>query len=753
MTRATRTSWWLRTDAGLHIGVVALTAVLAFVALEGWLADWRIPFTYWGDALAVSAHFKTALETGWYESQPLLGAPWGQTYHDFPTSDNGNFLAAAILGALTGSWALAMNLYYFIGFPLAALTMSWLLRVVGASRWMTLAIAPLFALLSYHFMRGESHLWLASYFAVPLSLVLVVRAIRGEALWGWGSGRGWRRIFGRGLQTAAIVILTGTMQSYYALFFLIFIAVAGIVALIRDGAWRRFWGAAVAGVSTLAVMLLNMLPDTIYALIAGPNPTGFERGHAEAEIWALKLSQLILPWPGHRIGPLAQLRQLYDASYPIPSEQPALGIVGSIGFLCLIGIVLYVAIAGRTTPRRAAISPRFSMLTALGGLSLVALLFAMVGGFSTPISFLTTSIRGWNRMVVFIAAFALAATALLLDAWLARIARRSAARGGRSGLVSRVWAAAIAVVVLVVGYIDQTPAGLGAAYAQVAERFRGDESFFREVQAALTPGDWVLQLPYQTFPEDQSATGVFGSDVVIPYLHATGIGWSGGGIKGRPTSDWPGALEQQPVELIPSLAVLAGASGVLVDTTVVTPSTEAIPAELRAQVGDPLTSADGRYKFWSLAGWEPRYVFDDATREAILDPVILNPRGSFQLGWNPDGSPRATAKRPELALELINARGVDAPVTLQLDFELGSSLVGTDLRLTLPDGDEVAVPADGDVAWGEWELVVPPGTSTVTITTASSDGRSIPELALSGFRVLEQVDATPVVDFHGASLG
>jgi len=751
MNRAMR--WSLRTDAGLYLAVVALTTALAFVALEAWTADWQVPFTYWGDSLAVAAHFKTALETGWYESQPLLGAPWGQIYHDFPTSDNGNFLAATILGWLTGSWALAMNLYFFIGFPLAALAMAWFLRVVGASRWMTLAIAPLFALLSYHFMRGESHLWLASYFVVPLSLVLVIRVVRGEALWGWGTRRGWRRIFGRGLQTAAIVALTGTMQSYYALFFLIFIAVAGIVALVRDGAWRRFWGAALAGMTTLGVMLLNMLPDTIYSLLTGANPTGFERGHAEAEIWALKLSQLILPWPGHRIGPLAQLRQLYDASYPIPSEQPALGLIGAIGFLCLIGIVLYAAIAGRATSRRGVATPRLAMLTALGGFSLVALLFAMVGGFSTPISFLTTSIRGWNRMVVFIAAFALAGAALLLDAWLARIARRSAERGGRPGLVSRVWAAVIAALVLIVGFVDQTPAGLGAGYAATAEQFRSDESFFRAVQSRLAPGDWVLQLPHQSFPEDQSATGVFGSDVVIPYLHTTEIGWSGGGIKGRPQSDWPAVLEQYPVEWIPSLAATAGASGVLIDTTVITPSTAEIPRALRAQVGDPLVSGDGRYEFWSLADYEPAYVFDDTARAAILDPVTINPRATFQLGWSGAGSPRATAKRPNLSIDLINARDVAVPVMLTLDFELGASLRGTEVTIALTDGTTATASGADEVVWGTWEIVVPPGTSTLAITTATSDGVTVPEVALSRFIALAPLAPTPVVDFHEASLG
>ena len=46
------------------------------------------PFVYSNDATAVLAHFQTVLNTGWYEFKPQLGAPVGQTYHDFPQADN-----------------------------------------------------------------------------------------------------------------------------------------------------------------------------------------------------------------------------------------------------------------------------------------------------------------------------------------------------------------------------------------------------------------------------------------------------------------------------------------------------------------------------------------------------------------------------------------------------------------------------------------------------------------------------------------
>ncbi|MBO9577363.1 MAG: hypothetical protein J7480_01160 [Microbacteriaceae bacterium] len=710
--------WWRRTDWGLHIAVTALSLLLAVLALELWRADLFIPFNYTGDALAVAAHFKTTFETGWYESQPLLGAPFGQVYHDFPTSDNANFLFASILGHLLGSWTLAMNVYFLIGFPLAGLAASWFIRVAGASKATTLATAPLFAVLSYHFMRGEPHMFLAAYFVIPLSLVLVLRAARGERLWGWreGSTHPVGRWFGRGVQTVVIAGLTGFTQAYYAVFALILLAVAGVVAVIRHRDWPRFWGAVAAGGIILAVVAVNMLPDTLYVLLHGPNPVGFQRGHADAEIYALKFAQLVLPWSGHRIGFLASIRQQYDSHYPLLSEQPSLGAVAAGGFVILLAIVVYRAIAGF---RREAVTPRMATLSALGGLVLVAFLFATVGGMSTIISFVTASIRGWNRMSVIIALLCLAAVALLLDAWLERIAARARARAKRPGRVRAVWAGAFAVLVLLVGYVDQTPAGFGASYAPAIAQWRADAAYFQAIEELLEPGDWVVQLPYNAFPESQGPTGVLGSEVVIPYLHTTRVGWTGGGIKGRPSADWTSVLQAYPSTDVPAIAAAAGASGILLDRRAVPAAQQDLEPGLTTALGAPFASEDGRYAFWSLAdtaadlGSTHPALAAEGMAEAILSPVTLDASKAFNVGWDATG--RAVGIAPGgdvLGFDLINARGV--PVAIDLAIELGG--VDGEVTVTLDDGTVLLAEAGASgSASGRWTVTVPAGVHHASI--------------------------------------
>ena len=237
--------WAATSDLKIYAAATALTGLLTALALELWKTDLRVPLTYRGDSLPVSAHFKTVFEEGWYEYQPRLGAPFGQTYNDFPTADNFHLIVAKVLRIFTSDWALALNLYFLLGFLFIALAAVWFLRLCRVSPWLTVALAAVYAIAPYHFLRGESHLFLASYYCVPFALGLLVIVIRGERLWGLNPNRAGvpRVILSPTVRTLLIVGLLGTSSSYYSVFFLCLLATAGIFTLIRDRNWQKFWGA------------------------------------------------------------------------------------------------------------------------------------------------------------------------------------------------------------------------------------------------------------------------------------------------------------------------------------------------------------------------------------------------------------------------------------------------------------------------------------------------------------------------------
>jgi len=586
---------WGRGDWGLYAAVAAVSTLLALLALQVWQADWGIPWSITGDAIPVAAHFKTALETGWYEHQPLLGAPFGQTYHDFPTAETTNFLMAVILGQLFGNWAVAMNVYFVLGFPLAALAAAWFIRVAGASRLLTLPTAVLYAILPFHFVQGEAHLFVSAYYVVPLGLVLALRAARGESLWRWRrrSTHPVGRWFGRGMQTVAIAIIVGSTDTYFAVFVLIMLATGGIVSALRDQSWPRSEGHLLAAALIIAVMGLNMLDDVIHVWQQGSNPEGFVRAPEHAEYFAFKLIQLLLPWSGHQIPALAELRANYDDAYPLVSEQPALGLIPALGFVFLIGFLVYRAATVRR--RGLARGRRGRTLTLLAILVFVAFLFGVVGGLGSVVSLVTDVLRSWNRIIVVIALLSLAAVALVLDAAFERWARRSQPARIDRGLAAGVTVAAL----LIVGVVDQTPGS--NPYARQNAEYLAYDAYFGSIEASLAAGDWVVQLPYQPFPESHMPTGSDANDVLIPYLHTESIAWTGGGIKGRPQSDWTGELQLLDAGRIPAVAAAAGASGLLLDREATTEGwLDEWPDAFTASLGEPRESDDGRYLYWSL---------------------------------------------------------------------------------------------------------------------------------------------------------
>ncbi|NUU16775.1 hypothetical protein HP550_05870 [Cellulomonas humilata] len=581
--------------------VYATAAMLALVsaawALRLTRVDWHVPFSYSGDAVAIAAHVKTTLTTGWYEHQPLLGWPAGQIYHDYPLSEDLHLLLIKLLGAVLGDWAVTLNVYFVLGFPLAALTAAYFLRRIGVGRAMTVVGATLFALAPYHFSRGETHLFLASYWVLPPALLVVVRVWRGEPLWSGGTGAGLRlgrwRLDTRALSTGLALVLVATGSTYYAVFTLCLLGIGALVAMFYHRDDRRFLGAAAAGAVLVATLALLMVPDLLYARAHGANQGALFRNQAGSEVYALKLAALLLPVPGHAIRLLADVRTTYDDDFPLPGEFPSLGLVAAAGLLALLVIVVVQVARPASHPSHPGV--RLSMLVSLGGLALVALLLSTVGGVSSLISFLTPNVRGWNRMSIVLALLSLAAVGLLLD----HAAGRLRARTSRA--VAMVTLVAGGTVLIVLGTLDQASPLYRPDHQSVQATFRADADWVGQVEETFGDDAAVFQLPFMSYPESPAVNGVADTDQLRPFLHSDTLRWSGGGIKGRPESAWPSVVAGMPVADAQAAMLDAGFSAVVLDTQALGDDDGGVERAWRALVGAPVVEgADGRYLVFDL---------------------------------------------------------------------------------------------------------------------------------------------------------
>ncbi len=186
MSRRTELLWVLATALA--------AAVVAIVDLKLWRMDPHVPiFDPRGDASYYMATIKDVVEHGWFWHNPDLGAPFGQANYDFPApfGDLVHYLIVLPLGLVLGDHVLVFNAFFLLCFPLIAVVAYAVMRDLGADRPAALVCGVLFAFLPYHALRNQSHLFLTSYYAIPLAVWLAVTLAEGRrcSLAAPGAGR------------------------------------------------------------------------------------------------------------------------------------------------------------------------------------------------------------------------------------------------------------------------------------------------------------------------------------------------------------------------------------------------------------------------------------------------------------------------------------------------------------------------------------------------------------------------------------
>jgi hypothetical protein len=562
-----------RAEALVAGAAMLLALVGAALVLELWRADLDAPFDYTGDTILNLTLIKGVLENAWYFENPDLGAPNSQELYDYPviSMETLNLLLFRIFGLGTSDPAIVLNMFFLLTFPLTALTAFLVLRRLAVSRGIALVVALLYTFLPYHFQRGETHVFLAAYYAVPLGAYLAIAVFRGDPLFGR-----WRPM----LVTAAMcaVVATASGSGYYAVFTIVLVVVAALLRFVA----RREREALVAGgavaAAIAAVALLQLAPTIVYRAVNGGNDEVAQRFWFESENYSLRITNLLLPVDDHRIDALARRKAEYVERIPQNEGRAAtLGIVGSVGFLWLVGVALAAcAGAGRRFD--------FGVHLGLATLTLTAVLIATTGGFSTFGAVVWPQIRAWNRLSVFIAFFALTAVALLLG----RLERR---------LQSPVLAVVL-VGLLALGGYDQTSKSFIPPYDAVKATWNSDAGFFSTLAAELPSDAMVVQVPYEPFPEPApTPIGIY--EPAKPYLHTDGLRWSWGAMRGRP-DDWAATIAGRPAAEVVAAARGEGFDGILLDRAALGAAAAATEADFHAAVGTPARPSNDRYAFFRL---------------------------------------------------------------------------------------------------------------------------------------------------------
>jgi phosphoglycerol transferase len=725
-------------------GEYGLCALLSAV-LVVWLfdlphRDLGVPFDESGDALDSLRYSKTILDHGWVLDNPDLGAPHGASLHDYLRSTNLLFLSLKVLGLVWHDPFRLTNLFFLLAFPLTALVSLAVLRHFRLAYWPALTAGLLYAFLPYHSLRNLAHLYLATYYVLPLVVMVVLWVFLDEPLFG-RPGRQAAGRFGctaRGLAAVLVAVAVACTDVYYGFFTCFFLLTAGLAAGWRKGGWLPSAPALLLlGVVTLTTVL-NFLPQFAYRHEHGANFEAGLRASSDAEHYALRLSQMLVPTTGHRVPLLRVAKYRFNAKLTqvTESDLAALGALGSVGLLYLLGLLL---VRPRDTGDGSA-DRRQAVLHALSVLSVAAILVGGMGGLSLLIASAFPYIRCYNRLSVFVGFFAVFALAHLLERLTRRLPPRLAWQGA---------GAALCLGLAALGAWEQTPASMASVPPERTSAFHSDRDFVYRLERRVQGGALVFQLPYATYPEGRHY------DHLRLYLHSHSTRWSFGAMRGRYADLWQRHVSGQGVEDMAATLCWAGFAGVCWDRWRGTREERVAEARWQALLGEPvLVSEDKRVAFYPLdrhaaklrRGLDAEQV--RARREEALYPVLPCWGRGFQQVEDPKENGGRWSNRDS---ELLLFNPSSAARTVRLDARVRTAQgASATLRLESADTRQEEV-IDGQGRAVQVRLTVPPGRSWLRF---HCDAAADPQHER---RVLQVIDCTvrvapldaPAPGWHG----
>jgi hypothetical protein len=703
----------IRHWADLLVGpvITVLISVAAMAqALKVW--QWRLgdPIDLSGDSLSGLAQIKDLLDHGWPGSNPDLGAPFHQDASWFPYADHLHlFLTGKVIGLFSNNPFTVSAIYFFLGFALAALSMYWLARQRHLGRAGSVVAGVLFSVLPGH-QTMFSHLWLASYWVVPLGMWLVLRFAMGEPLFrikvAWRDPVDRRPALLLNLTTAFCVLCIALGGIYYSAFTILLLAVAVLVRLVAT----RDRATVVRGV-LLLVTIGTVSLAAIVGVAAGQDkstlvsPSG-QRGFWESEYFAGKFMDLVLPWIHHRVDALQYLTVAYNSSTTPTPEEPALGVIALAGVVALLVIMVSTLVPQRVKPADRELKV-FALLT------LAAISFFSIGGLGSFFAlFVTPQIRTWSRLFVIIGLFGL----LAVGHWVSVVGRRN-----------RILGLLTATALIAIGVLDQTNPALAPNYKALRTEIADLRTFSQRISTKVGSGCSVFQLPIVPYPENPPVHDMTDYAHLRPYLTPSSLRWSYGAFRGTSLADWQLALPQKSTPALLDDLVATGFCAVEVDRAGFADRGAALTSQLTALLGKPIsTTGDGRLVAWDLAqardALTARVGVEQlkATGDLVLHPVVVySDHGAYTVQRGNQTPYQWTGPSPEIDVHNFGRTTING---VHLSFSLAAPNSGP-RRFTIhsPGGSTQEVDVSGS-STKRVQLVVNavPGRNPVTITISGT---------------------------------
>ena len=538
--------------------VVILTLLVLFFVMKLWQMNMAVPFNYSGDSLLFNQMAKSMIDNGWCMNNDFLGAPGGMNLYDFPQPEILHLLIIKLISLFTGDYAATMNLFLIITYPLTALLSWYVLMELGLSRAGAFVGAILYAFMPYHYLKGQTHIFLAAYYMVPMAMLVVMRIHSGELNF-FSSDKKNSSLKIKSIRITSLVItaLVSATGIYYSFFSCFFLFIAGTGRSFIEKRISPFMTSLLLIALIAFGMFASLSPSLLYIVRNGYNPSATYRVFHETDLYSLKVTKLLLPVVGHRVEILRYIRDQYnrESSYiyratEFESDCVSLGIIGGVGLLISLMSLLFFIGGNRnneTTTMR---------LKHQGALIISAVLLAIPAGFSSFLApFVNYRIRSYSRIGIFIAFISIYALLIVVDSFYVKHLKdrwKFSVCFGRLSItmnLSKILNVVIMTILLMAGLYDQIGVSAVPDYSATKKEYKNDSRFVTAVERELPRGAMIFQLPYLQFPE-----------IAVPphhlqnfeyfkyYLHSKKLLWSYGATNGRDTAAWQRRIAQLPMD-------------------------------------------------------------------------------------------------------------------------------------------------------------------------------------------------------------
>ncbi|MBE1445671.1 hypothetical protein [Paenibacillus sp. OAS669] len=689
-----------------YLALLVLSIVIMCWALSLKNFNIHFPLQYYGDAVSHDFLIKSMLDNGWYLHNNMVGAPLGLDMHYYPITSNFLFFLMKVISLFTNDFQVIINIFYLSTYPLTCLISYYVLKRLGISGISSIVGSLLYTFLPYHYLRGVEHLFLSAFFMTPLIVLICIWIYQGKYVFYNAKTNKFSLLNRDAISVILICLITASCDVYYTFFSCFFFMVAGISRFIKNSYEKKalFTSVFLSIIMSIGV-ILNLLPNIIYILKFGANSQSHEVSASEAEIYGLKIIQLLLPIKEHRIILFQKIRDIYDKSAPLVNENAgvSLGVVISIAFLFLI---LFLFIKKRND----------TIISYLSELNIAAVLLGTIGGFGAIFAYLVSpQIRAYNRLSIFIAFFSIIVLVYFLNYVTQQIRKRN---------IKEIYVYFMCALVLIIGLFDQTTYK-GIYYDNYKKDFERDHNFVSNIEKEIPKNSMVLQLPFVSFPGERvNLMGEY--DHFKGYLHSDSLRWSFGTMKGTVNEEWQRQLASGPIETIVQKAAIIGYNGVYINRNGYPDKAAEIEAKLKAILKrNPISNEDNSLIFFNLTDFNAELNKQYTTAELeklrtkLLEPPIqvIWDKGFYGLEKNEKDNWRWSDKESYLSIK--NPTKLIKKYKIEMYLSTGNDQF-SEIKISYNNSasDNITLNNTGKLYFKI--IDIPPGITTISFVTNAS---------------------------------